>query len=167
MKFRSICGMIFFVFGFLVAVEAKPPDWFQKLRSVKILESKRSDVERVFSDSTIDKSYRNGKVETVIYRTAFGEIEAVYSGGDCEKYYDYRVPQGTLIVLRYFLPFEPRFKFKKLGVDADSYIEVLEDDASISRLEPSTGFKFITNGKVLRTIVITPPEAMSHLKCEK
>lgn len=157
-----VCLTLFVVDGI-----AQVPDWFVKLKGeIKLLESDRKDFERTFNDANVVYSFPNGKVETVMYKTSFGEVEATYSGGDCENYYDYKVRKGSIIRLVVLLPPETRPRFKKLKVDTTGFQTTREDDGTFLRVDPLTGYSFSTQGKRLSSLLIEPPESQNSLRCK-
>ncbi|MBK8813471.1 MAG: hypothetical protein IPN69_22470 [Acidobacteria bacterium] len=147
-------------------VDSKPPLWFRKLRQeVKLLESDHKDLERIFNDATVISRYHSGSVEVVLYRTSFGRMEATYSGGDCEKYYDYRVRQGAIIEIVVLLPLETRPKFKKLQIDTTDFQTTREDDGTYLLVDPASGYSYSTQRKRLSSLLIEPPVSQNSRRC--
>ncbi len=145
---------------------SQPPMWFAKLQEkIELFETDRQEFERIFSDANASTSYKSGSIETVTYRMAVGRIVVTYSGGDCEKYYDYRVRKGTIIRLLVLLPPEMRPKFKKLKIDTTGFQTTREDDGTYLRVDPASGYSYWTQGKRLSSLLIEPPVSRNLLRC--
>ena len=80
----------FFLLLIFSAVSVFPdePDWFVKLKEVKVFQSSKQDVERVFGNppivySTKNDSREKGWGEINEYQTNEGKLEVFYSTGKC------------------------------------------------------------------------------------
>lgn len=72
------------------SVFAQTPDWFLKLKQIKVFQSSRQDVERVFENpesvySSSKDSNEKGWGETVRYKTPDGQLRVFYSTGRCSE----------------------------------------------------------------------------------
>ena len=166
MRIRFLVAAIAGLMVFKMNGISQPPIWFVKLkREIKLLESDRKDFERSFSDASVVYSFPNGRIQTVMYQTQFGEVEVTYSGGDCEKYYDYRVRKDTIIRLVILLPPENRPRFKRLKIDTTGFQTTREDDGTFLRVDPASGYSYSTQRKRLSSLLIEPTVSQNLLRC--
>ncbi|MBK7708565.1 MAG: hypothetical protein IPJ30_23095 [Acidobacteria bacterium] len=96
MKIRFLVAAIAGLMVFKMNGVLQPSIWFVKLqREDQTHESDRKDFGRSFSDASVVASFPNGRIQTVMYQTQFGEVEVIFSRG-LRKYYDYRVRKDPM-----------------------------------------------------------------------
>ncbi|MBK7708560.1 MAG: hypothetical protein IPJ30_23070 [Acidobacteria bacterium] len=97
---------------------AASPEWLEKMKQIRLLESKRQDVVALFGPA---KPAGNALIDT--WGLVHGSLSAIYASGECvaktengkTKLLGWRVPKDTVIEISFSLnkPVSP----KKLGID--------------------------------------------------
>lgn len=155
------------------SVYAKKPDWFLKLQEIKVFQSNRQDVERVFDNpkflySSNENPKETGWGETVEYQTTDGKLEVFYSTGRCseqtnKKGWDI---DKDLVVSIEFEPNEP-IKLSDLELDLSSFSGYKESDNQYFQYKSEKlGVEFTLLGGEVTYIEYSITPEMKKLDCE-
>jgi hypothetical protein len=105
-----------------VSVLGQTPEWYIKVKEIKLLETPRSDVERLFDPLTIVSSSKGSVGLSVEYGFRAGSMSILYSNGYCEPEsgYGYNVEKDVVI---------------KIAIKPKKPIELSRFDFNLSRFE--------------------------------
>ncbi|HMS41704.1 MAG TPA: hypothetical protein PKE69_15845 [Pyrinomonadaceae bacterium] len=117
------------------SINAQESDWMVKLRTLKVFESNRADVERIFDSPKIVKELNRAETERdgwgrkVTYNTKSGELVAIYSTGNClesKNPWGYNVVSDVVVELRFKA--KKAVKANRFNFDLkEFYVEYVED----------------------------------------
>jgi hypothetical protein len=163
MRLRFFCAVIFFSFASISAC-AKEPGWFTKLKEIRIFQSTKADVERIFGYPTVNKSFIDGGIEVVNYETSDGKLHVVFSSGNCERPYDYRIAKGSVTSARFRT--EKLTKISDFGFNKVDF-ETRNDDAGwVYYFNRQLGFEYETYRGMVGAVELMPTLENESLKCE-
>lgn len=91
--------VIFILILMTGSVSAQQPDWFKKIRAIKLLEASRADVIKLFGESKDDINDYNPQ-----YQLIEGEMNIEYSRGLCgpDNKIGWNVPEYTVTRIFFF-----------------------------------------------------------------
>ncbi|MBK8147767.1 MAG: hypothetical protein IPK58_06000 [Acidobacteria bacterium] len=148
---------------------AASPEWLEKMKQIRLLESKRQDVVALFGPA---KPAGNALIDT--WGLVDGSLSAIYASGECvaktengkTKLLGWRVPKDTVIEISFSLnkPVSP----KKLGIDLSRLRgEQVRDQTGALYFDDETAgaFYYAVNGKITE-VGFYPRTELDYLDCE-
>jgi hypothetical protein len=162
--------MLIFLFAF--PVYGQPPEWFLKLRQIKVFESSRQDVERIFNDPKIVySSNTDGKEkgwgEIIEYQTGNGKLGVFYSTGKCAESDDktgWDVAENIVVSVE-FHPNEPA-KLSDFKLDLKTFkAEKAADTQHYSYRSDKLGIEFEVLGGNVTSFEYSPAPERQKLDC--
>lgn len=155
-------------------VLAKQPNWFVKLQKIKIFQSSKRDVEKVFdlhkvTYSSNEDSREKGWGEIMEYQTNDGKLEAYYSTGKCSDNNNktgWNIDEGVVVSVK----FEPDtlVKLSELNLDLSTFTREKESDTQYYNYKSSElGIEFTTLGEKVTSFEYSLTPEMEALDCEK
>lgn len=150
---------------------SEEPNWYLKLKQIKMLETTKTEVEKIFSSYKVRYINKFNREQVYYYKSKGSEIIVTYSRGKCpeiptEKLFaGYDVDRDIVINIVYY-PLKD-IKISKLKLDLrnfESYKEI--DTNNYVYFNEDLGVEYgILLGKVTR-IEISPSNLMKHLLCK-
>lgn len=97
------------------------PGWFERLKRIEVLQTKRSEVEVIFSNPKILHTHIGKNSRETTYQLPVGRLVVTYSIGKCtpEKTYGYDV--GADVVTEVYLTLKKAYPVSKLGIDLTNF----------------------------------------------
>ena len=152
------------LWSFGIAVRAQPK-WFLTFKQIKVLETSRSDLERIMGNPRITFEREHPSSTWVEYETEQGALVVFYSAGTCSEnkssFYD--VPRG--IVKEAELNLKNPVRLSKFEFDLISFERNGIDDLPgiFEYRDDAIGFNFATNEfkgreKTVRKVEIYPSD---------
>lgn len=168
-----LCLCIIFIFTNSMC--ASELNWLLKLRKLKILESTKEEVERMFDNpkivdySNLAKKEKNGWGEKIEYKTKEGYLEALYSTGKCaesKSEFGYDVDKETLVEL-HFYPFD-EVSYSKLGFDLNQFDSkpVIDVYNTYSFRNKRLGVEITINNEKVSSIHFVPSSTQEIYGCK-
>lgn len=151
------------------------PDWFLKLKNLKILESSKVDVEKVFDyseiidSSNLAKKEKNGWGEKIEYKTKDGYLEVLYSTGKCatsKSNFGYNVESGTVVELNFYPFVEPKYSELKFDQKQFESEYVLDVNNTYILKNKKLGISITVNNAKVSSINFTPSILQKTYECE-
>jgi hypothetical protein len=173
MKFQVLFLLALFFCGTFKTI-GQEPDWFLKLKQIKVFQSTRQDVERIFENpEAVYSSNRDGKEagwgEIIKYERPDGELQVFYSTGKCSEITN---PVGwdldnDVVVNIEFEPTKP-VKLSKFNLDLTTFKRSKEfDTENWDYISEQLGINFnVLENKITSFKYSLTPE-MREIDCEK
>jgi hypothetical protein len=157
-----------------MTVSAQEPDWFLKLKEIKVFQSSKQDVERVFENpKNIYSSNKDGKElgwgEIIEYNTVSGKLHVFYSTGRCSEITNndgWDLVKDVVVNIE----FEPlkSVKLSKLSLDLSTFKREKESDTSFWHYtSEKLGIKFAVLQNKVIWFKYSLTDEMRKLDCEK
>ncbi len=165
----KLWGVFFLIFLFnLSAYSSKPPKWFVNLQRVKLLETKRAEVEKIFGNPKTTYDFDGNSTGLVIeYEIGVGRVSAVYSYGKCVKgsNYGYNVEKDVVTEIEISLNKEVRIS--SLGLDlSEFYRNEVSDVIGLFTYSNSDGSKRFTGSTTkINDFSLHPTEKQEEISC--
>ena len=173
MFFLHLLTIVLLIFGLSLSVYSKEPDWFIKLKKVKIFSSTRKDVLKVFDNpkETYSSDKNGGETdswgESVEYETKDGKLEAFYSTGKCSNKSDGWDVEKDMVVSIEFTPKIP-VSLSKFNFDLRTFSKEKEYDTSYWYYRNHRlGILMVVFDKKVTTLEFSITDEMRKLDCEK
>lgn len=171
MKQIFICVLIIVLLIF--SVYSKQPDWFFKLQKIKVFQSDKQDVRKVFGNlkvlySTSENPKETGWGETIEYQTDEGKLEVYYSTGRCSELTNKKgwdIDEEIVVSIE-FEPNKP-IDLPELNLNLDTFTGYKESDTQYYNYRSSElGIEFtLLEGKLTSIEYSLTPE-MKKFDCE-
>ena len=148
---------------------AQVPDWFQKVMQIKPFESSKADVERIFNDAKISKSFTDIGLEFVYYDVADGRLSLRYSLGKCSEISDavFDLEKGRVVRV-HFTPDNVFVKLFKYKIDVKRFdAEYENDNPTLHYFDDESGISYSTQRKKLKGVQLYAPQKYLGLKCRE
>ena len=143
--------------------QGKVPEWYSRLQVLKPLSSTRHDVERVYTDATVDRTIYNTDITVVFYRERNGWFRVSYDTGTCRPG-NYRVAKDTLVRMLY-IPYR-KDRFSDFLFDRKQFTKTFDShDSSDHYLHKSLGFEVVTINGLVRHVEIFPSKSSPAEEC--
>jgi hypothetical protein len=158
---------LLFILCLVVSTEAKQPAWFQKLKQVRPFVSSKTDVERIFPDAKLDKSFVDTGVEFVFYDTAEGKMSLRYSAGKCTEIEKapFDLEKGRVLGLTFF-PVDRTTGLSKFNVNKKEMSRDKEDDIPVFHYySEELGIDYGVVGNKVIEVQLFPALRYAELKC--
>lgn len=125
MKFRHNIFRFFqsIVVGLILcfSIYGAPPEWFIKLKQIKILESTRQEIETLFNHPKITYESVGQETVSVEYALKQGELYVSYSLGKCSEQSEYSYDVEKDVVTRVDIDLKKHINISKLGLDLNGF----------------------------------------------
>ena len=166
---RLIILIVIFYLGLYGSIFAKEPDWYLKLKQIKILQSTKQDVENLFPSLKGRVSHKFKNSEEFHYIKNQETLFASYSLGMCSKdtseneKYAYDVKNDVLLYLSY-TPQKP-VKISELKLDLSSFGSY-KDGTGLTYYNFDLGIEYGVFKDKVESVEIFPTNSMKHLLCK-
>lgn len=156
------------------SIYGKEPEWFLKMKEIKVLQSKRQDVLRVYNYPKITYSSNENPKETgwgeiVRYETKDGKLRVFYSTGRCSKLTnaDGLDVDKDVVVNIGFEPANP-VELRDLDLDLRTFTGYKESDTQYFEYRSEElGMDFTLLGGKVTSIEYSLTPKMRELDCER
>lgn len=161
---------VFFVMMFLLNLPAfgQMPKWFVRIKQIKLFETTRNDVEKLFDNPKITNSLRGSAGMSVDYKLNVGGLSITYSNGQCSKstIYDYAVAADVVTSIELFL--DSPVDIARLGLNIKHFEKVAIGDVEglFNYSNESQGIYFVGDVRRLHELEITPTPEQEKLFCQ-
>ncbi len=171
----KVLQILFLGFILSISVSAQVPDWYIKLKEVKVFQSSKQDVGRIFEYPNVSYWSRskgrpdNSWGESFVYETKNGKLDVFYSTGKCSELTGKRgwdIDEGLVVSIE-FEPTKP-IKLSKLNLDLSTFKREKSSDTAFWRYwsdQLGVNFGVLQNKVTWFEYSIT--DEMSKLDCEK
>lgn len=153
---ERLCKKTSIIFLFIISVIiifpkyslANEPNWFVKLKQIKVFKSTRQDVENVFKFSTSEESKKSNGFQTVFYKLEKGSLSVGYSSGRCSETFSSGYNVGENVVTRITFDLKSPIKMSKFNFDLSQFDKYKEsDDIALTWSNDDLGIQ-ITGGQM-------------------
>lgn len=156
-----------FVFVSVTSTYANEPEWYQKVKQIKLMTSTRHEVESLFNNPKFEETSKKNWSQKVYYQLEFGQMIVSYSTGKCSKERNmsgYDVVEDT--VIRVILNLKKPINMIELDVDLSNFEKYKErdNDAWIYTNE-DLGIQLTGSEKVIRDLEFFPWSKYEYLSC--
>jgi predicted ATPase len=165
---KNILSLLFILY-LVISVHAQQPAWYQKLKQVKPFISSKADVERIFGDAGVYKSFIGEGVEFVYYEaTGEGKLSVVYSSGKCDEVSDapFDIEKGKVLSAMFF----PADKFVSLSKFKVNKKELNQERGThtphLNYVSDELGIEFTTQRNTVAHVHLFPALRYASLKCK-
>lgn len=134
---------------------AQAPKWYENLQQIKVTETNRVDVERLFGDPPVTQ-VRTGKWNQIInYELEIGKLEVSYSTGKCSSQSNtdgYDLDKNKVIRLSLLLYKPVKISKLKLRIDGFRQFEAVDTNVT-TYTDDENGIKYIGNKERIRSLI--------------
>ncbi len=147
-----------FIFG-------QQPKWHARLLRIVALDSTKSEVETVFKDLLVKRSFVENDTNVVLYETADGKLSAVYTNEDCSPGGPRaNVPKYTLLDLIFFP--KQKLPLSTFDIDLDDFTEVDDPhDPGSEYVSARLGITYSVQSNRVIFVRISPKSIDALIKC--
>jgi hypothetical protein len=169
-KTISIVCFLFTVLFFTnnTVYASKTPKWWKKINQLTVLESNRTDLEKLFTPFVISYERKFKQHVEIQYDTKEGELFVGYSLGRCTSEstkYDEDVEKDTLVMID-FTPKKP-VKIKDLKLDLSNFKAIKEyDTENIYYRNLDLGIEYGGSQNKLSNVSFMIPKSKEYLRCK-
>jgi hypothetical protein len=171
-KFRELMPFIVasFVITCIQSVSfGQAPEWYSKIKQIRLLETNRSAVEKLFQPVEIIKTSRSVVGRIVDYRVQHASISVLYSHGKCapNSEYGYDVAEDTVLEIEITL--RKHVEISKFGFDLSKFekSEVEDVIGLFIYSNEEDGQRFQGSSTKLSRIILSPSKEQEKLACER
>lgn len=147
----------------------KEPQWYSKLRQIKVLITTREEFEKLFDYPRVIETSQGKTYKTVKYKLKSGELSVNYSLGKCietNTEAGYNVSRD--VVVRLYLNLNKEIKISKLGLDLSNFEKRENTDlvGIFTYGNEDIGERHLGTSETISEIGIFPSKAQENLKCK-
>jgi hypothetical protein len=162
MKLKAVL-LFGLILVFSCSIFAQGPVWFKNIKKIKIFQSTREDVARIFGQPKNPINQYNN-----IYELKEGELDVEYSRGLCssEKREGWNVPE--FVITRIFFTPNKQINHKKLLVGSNGFhkYEIRDVPGAFIYENDEKGIRYsITSKGKIEAITFYPPSKYDYLFC--
>lgn len=168
MTTRSICFILLFSLVFSFSVYGKPPKWYSNLQKIKLLETRKSEIEMIFNNPAVTSTSDWETRRSVEYKINVGKLTVIYSLGRCSDNlsYGYNVEKDTVISIDVEL--SKQVIFSSLGIklsDFDKH-EISDLPGVFTYANSDFSRRFTGTNSKISDFTLEPNEQYESLLCK-
>jgi hypothetical protein len=163
---KLTCPSLISLLTFFLAwqVFAQPPTWHTKLRQLEPTISSGNDVERIFLEYKLEKSFIDKGIEARYYQSPEGRLSVYLAATECAVGSN-QLSRGSVINATFF----PIVKdsLSKFKLSKRAFSETMENDnPTIHLINSSAGLDYSTQrGRVINVTIFPPGFSGDYFKC--
>ena len=163
----TVCSrksVIFIILVLIASTYSQEPDWFTKVKQIKVLESTKQDVERVFNSPVVEQI----RGTTIDYKFDWGRLSVSYSKGKCsleDNRRGYDFDKDIILGISLFL-FKD-VKISELNLDLKNFEKHKDSDTNaLTYSNDELGIEYSGDKKTIYSVDFYPANKYDHLYCK-
>jgi hypothetical protein len=174
-KFLKLILLIVFVSTFnSFAVAGAAPKWYSKLRQIKLMETTRQEIEKLFDNPRVIDTSDGWSGRGVEYRLKEGELDVTYSLGKCVGKTEYVYDVEKDVITDLHLNLKKFVNISALSLDLRNFekTEIYDIRGVFEYRNEDTGEQYMTSeyfrdGSIqIRSLEIFPSARQESLACK-